>query len=350
MKANLHVLSFSVTLACSLFSVQAAAKETRYNPYPLEIATTDRLVVSLAKGTVKLIPLAPGKTPSLSAKKVVGDKASAEDLAKFEQLSFVVRRDANVVSIETKGPDTKEAWAQWMKAGSPELVLEIEAPVVPAEIWVREGAVSAQNWKESLMASVVTGSVKTAQTEGALRVGIQRGEVKIEKHRGPAEVDSYGAKLTASEIEGDLDLSNFGGESTLTQVKGTIGVRTHAGGLAINKSSGSVDFMTGRGGVQLAGFEGPVRGQTDQGNVSAQIEGEAEVNIESNQGIVSVKLPSDSGATVRLQTEEGSLALPEAVRAPASAQQKVFSSRLEGDGPKGSVQAKSKSGTVRLRF
>jgi DUF4097 and DUF4098 domain-containing protein YvlB len=116
----------------------------------------------------------------------------------------------------------------------------------------------------------------------------------------------------------------------------------------ISKSSGAIDFITGRGNLNLAGFEGPIRGQADQGLVSATIEGDAEVHIESNQGAVSVKLPSDSGASVKLQSEEGPLSAPDSLHAQAHA--KSLNGRLSGDGPKGSVAIKTKTAPVKVRI
>jgi DUF4097 and DUF4098 domain-containing protein YvlB len=194
----------------------------------------------------------------------------------------------------------------------------------------------------------VSGSVRTQNTEGSLQVQIQHGEVKIDAHRGPLEVDSYGAKLSLQDVEGDLDLTNFAGETAIKGFSGAMDVRSQSGSVNIVKSSGSIDFLNGHGGFVLNGFEGPVRGQTDQGMVTANIEGEAEIHIDSNQGAVNVKLPNNSGASIRLQTEDGSLFAPVMLNSVSHA--KSVAGHLAGEGPKGAVAIKSKSGIVRLKI
>lgn len=328
----------------------ALAKEVRYKDYPLELRESDRLVFFGVRGNVRVQPSANGKTALLKARKVVSDKSSSEDLARFEAMSFAVRRDGNTVIVEMKGPDSKSAWGPWLRSGAPELHLEIEAPPIPIEILEREGQVSIINWRQAVAINLVSGAIKTQGTDGLLRLQLQQGQIGVERHRGRVEIDSYSAKLGVQELEGDLDLTNFAGESTLGKIKGNVELKSHSGPMNVMKSSGAIEFQAGRGAVNLNGFEGPVRGKADQAAVSVIVEGEAEVNIESVQGPVTVKLPSDSGAAVRMQTDEGSISVPDAVRAPGTGQARVVNGRLAGSGPKGAVVVKSKAGTLRVRI
>lgn len=331
-------------------SATSSAKELRYKELPLDLRAGDRLVVQGLRAQVRLAPAAPGKGAVLKARKFVGDKSTAETLARFEALSFNIRRDGSTVRIDTTGPDSKSTLAEWLKGPSPELVLEFEMPPVPVDVSVRDGSVTAQGWTQPLAVSLVDGQLKATQTEGALKLQMQRGEARIQGHRGPLEIDSYGAKVFLSKVEGDVKLTNFGGDSSLAELKGNIDVRTQSGGTTVNQSSGSLDFALGRGPLNVTAFEGPLRGETETAAVSAAIEGEAEVSIQSNQGSVSVKLPAGSGAAVRLQSDEGSVSTPDAIKpSTTSAGLKVASGRLAGSGPRGSVNVKSKTGAVRLR-
>jgi hypothetical protein len=146
-----------------------------------------------------------------------------------------------------------------------------------------------------------------------------------------------------------LELTNFAGESSLSNVHGNIESLSQAGSLAVAESGGSMEFTSGRGGVSMVGFEGPIHGQTDHGAVSVSVAGEAEVHVDSNQGPVTVKLPADSGALVRLQTEEGQVAAPESISKGTTGRPKLISGRLAGTGPKGTVALKSKDGILRVR-
>ena len=326
----------------------ASAKELRYKDMPIEFREGERLHIVGLRGSVRLVGTAPGKPAVLRARKWVADKATGQDLQEYEALSFNVRREGTSVIIESKLPQDKESLNKWLKGG-PELHLELEAASLPAEIVLRDGQVTIEKWKNSASVGIVAGKVATSAGEGALRIQIQKGEVKVEKQKGDVAIDSNLAKLTAQEIEGDLDLANFGGESTIGKVEGHVNLRTYAGGTSLTKSKGSLDFQTGRGSLSLSGFEGPIRGQNDVGSVNATVEGDAEIAIESNQGTVTVSLPKDSGAGLRLATEEGNFSVPDSVRANLQGGAKIFVARLSGEGPKGMVQVKSKTGAIRVK-
>lgn len=325
------------------------AKEIRYRDYALEIREGDRLLIQGIKGGVKLTPVMDGKKSVLRARKTLAEKNPSNDLSsKFDSLSFNVRREGATVLIEARGPDTKNAWAQWLKPGTPEMLFELEVPQIPVEISFHEGQITAIGWRQALTLGLVSGSVKTAATDGYLKLQIQRGSVTVDRHHGSLLVDSFAAKVSVQELEGDLSLSNFAGDTTLAKVKGSLELSSNAGSTAITKSTGAIEFINGHGSFVATGFEGPVKGQTDQGAVNVAIDGDAEIRIESNQGAVSVKLPADSGSHVRMQTDEGNLAAPDAIK-PNSSHAKLISGRLPGTGSKGMVTLKSKAGSLRVR-
>src|SRR4051794_16254203 len=72
---------------------QAAAKEVRYKDYPVEIRDGDRVVFTGLKANVRLIPSANPKSAVFRVRKSIADKPSADDLARFDAMSFAVRRD-----------------------------------------------------------------------------------------------------------------------------------------------------------------------------------------------------------------------------------------------------------------
>lgn len=331
------------------FGAEAALREVRFKDAPLEIREGDRLVISGIRGSVRLIPLAMGRTPVLRAKKIMAEKFAATAGERFDALNYQVRRGDGVLVIEARGPASKAEWGEWLKPGGPELVLEIEAPAVPVEVSLHSGLITTQNWKGPLSTTLVEGVVRTSATEGPLRLQVQKGEARVDSHRGRLEFDTYGARLNAQNVDGELMVENFSGETSLSQIKGNIQLRSHAGGSSIAKSTGALDFELGRGGLTVTGFEGPLRGQTANGSVVAALEGEAEVAIESVQGPVTVKLPGESAAFVRLQSETGSLSAPEPVRPGQAGTLKTAVGRLGGSGPRGTVVIRSKAASLRVR-
>lgn len=339
-------------VAISLASSKLWAKEVRYKDYLFDVQPGDRIALAGLKATVKLVPGTDNRRGILRVRKAVSDKASNAELAKFEALSFNLRREGATILVEIKGPDGKTQIAQWMKQGSPEMNFEIEMPpAIPVEISLRDGQVSTANWHQPLAVNLVTGSLKTAGTDGSMRLQIQRGSVNVERHHGPLQIDSFAAKLAMQEIEGDLTVTNFSGETSIQRAKGSLDLTSSQGTTLVAKSSGSIEFNNGHGQLTANGFEGPIKGQTEQGAVSVALEGEADadVRIESNQGGVTVKLPAASGSLVRMQSEEGVLTPPDAIR-PSGPHGKLINSRLPGTGPKGTVSLKSKAGNLRVKL
>ncbi|MES2962905.1 MAG: hypothetical protein V4760_03375, partial [Bdellovibrionota bacterium] len=96
------------------------------------------------------------------------------------------------------------------------------------------------------------------------------------------------------------------------------------------------------------GFSGPFRGENMSGAVQADLLGDAEVSVESDRGSVSIKAPPGSGASVRLQTSDGQLQHPSSVK-PAGGSVKAAVGSLGGSGSKGTINVRSKSGSIRLR-
>jgi hypothetical protein len=325
-----------------------SAREVRFKEIPLEIKEGDRLVITGLRGHVRLMAAAEGKGGVLRARKTM-TKTSPETAQKFESLGFAVLRDGAALVIEARGPEGKEAWASWIKEGGVDLNLELELPPGPAEVHLREGQLSVQNWKGSVTANLVSGQIRVAQSEGPLNLQIQRGDVRVDGHRGRVDLDSYAARLAVQDLEGDLHLTNFSGESVLSAVRGNVEMKAHSGSSSIAKSYGSMEFQNGRGTLNFNGFEGPVRGKNDQGAITLALEGEAEVAVESNLGSVAVRMPANSGAVIRLSTEEGVISAPESVKTGGGSAAKSAMGRLSGDGPKGRVEVRTKSGGIRLR-
>jgi hypothetical protein len=326
-------------------------RETRFKDYPLELKPGERLSIVGIKSTVRILGQPSAKSLVLRVRKTIAEKVAREnreELNKFEQLTFNVRRVGSNVVIESKGPDSKSGPLQWAKPESPELVMDIEGFAVPVEIGAKSGAVTVSNWSQPLSIVLVNGTVKSSVTEGRLRIQNQTGVISVDRHQGGLEVDSFAGKLAAQDVNGDVDVSDFSGDSSILRMKGNLDWRSHSGALSLNQSSGSLDFINGRGVVQVAAFEGAVRGQTELGSVTVAVQGLSDVRIESNQGAVSVKLPADSGASLRLRAEDGFVSVPASLRDAVSGGGRQASGQLPGVGPRGSVDLKSKSGALRI--
>lgn len=339
----------AIAFGGSVFSTPAiAAKEVKFKEYPFEISKGDRLVVTGIRGSVKLIHLAPGKSPVVRAKKVLPNGAQTAGSQLFESLSFQVRKEGTIVTVEAKGPSTRQEFIDAAGPNQPELSFEIEAPSTAAEVHFHSGQIVAVGWKDGLSVSLIEGKISSTDGEGVLRAILTRGEIKVDKQKGNVEVENHGGKVMLSNVDGDVRLYSFSGDATLTAISGKVRFRAKAGNLNLNKLTGDFSFENGRGGISGTAIDGSVRGTTEDGAVNLQLSGDPDLSVETEDGSVTVKAPGGSGALLKLSSEDGPILAPESVRVPKVSGPKSVVARMDG-APKGQIIVRSKRGVIRIR-
>lgn len=362
----LFVLGFGGTL---LPREAECAREMKYKDYPIEIGKAqpekaDRMLIFGARGSIKLVPVPPGRPAVVKSRKTMPDGSKSD---RMDSTSFSVRREGTVLVIEIKGPQTRPDWIQMSSAGAPEMHFEIEAPSVPTEIHLSGGSVQSLGWKDPLTVSVLDGSVRLSEGEGSAHVSIGKGDVKIEKWKGRVGIESHNAKVLAQSIEGDVKVYNFSGETQISSVRGRTKIKSKTGATTAAKIEGPLDFLNGRGTLTGVQINGAVRGETDEGTVALALGSsddgpgdkgkkskdkadalEADVVVDSGDGTVSVKPTANSGALLKLSTEEGSFIAPDSIALPRNSGPKTVTARLPG-ALRGTIVVRSKRGTIRIR-
>lgn len=343
-------LTLAATIVSLIAASSALAREHRFRDVPFEVRPGDRFAIVGIRGSLRLQPpaVAAGSQGVLRVRKTSPDGGTD---TRFDQLGFTLRREGSVIRIEPAGIDGAKAnWVEISRAPGLELSFDIEAPAIAADIAWRSGQVSLVGWRGAVSVDLVEGGFLSRQTEGAFRVQIQRGDVKVESHRGRLDLTSHVARLAATRIEGDIEAESIGGEVALEGVRGTVFLRGFSAPVNVAKSSGSLDFESTRAAITIGNFEGPVRGQSDEGALDLQVDGEPDVNVESVKAAIGIRLSGRAGgASVKASTEEGQLVVPDPpLKVNKQPGIKLVSGRLPGAG-QGTVFAKSKSGSIRIR-
>jgi hypothetical protein len=354
-------ISFCITLiqamsfiGIGLLPFSAFAKEVAVSGVDSSVlaSTSDynRIAIIALKGSVKINQGGLSSSPILKISKSLNEKtASSEATQHFEKLGVSVHREAQTLVVEYLGPSSKSDDVDWLKASQPDLKIDLSGfRAVPVDIFLREGMVEIVGTTQSVSATVVDGVIRAIDSSGTLKLSAQKGEIRVEGSRGRVSIDATSAKVTALRNDGELTIGNLSGESNVSDHKGAIELKTYSGVSNISKSSGTLDIALGRGALNLNGFEGPVRGQTDQAAITATLIGESEVNLTSEQGPVTLKLPSGSGASIHLQSEEGSVQAPPPLK-PLNGNTHQWTGRMAGELGRGSVVVHSKSGSIRIR-
>ncbi|GEM_PF-3884423 len=326
-----------------------ATRELRFKDQPLELQANDRLIVQIPRGSVRLIPIAAGGTSLLKARKTLSvSQPPAALLSAFDNLQIQVKREAGILMIESKGPETRSAWLSAIGGKAPELHLEIHVPALSSEVHLHSGSVQAQNWKADLRVTIVEGSLRVQQSVGQLDAFVSRGEARIENHKGQVQLESHAAKIGIQNLDGDLRIGNFAGESNLQQIKGQVVVRHNSGTLQIQKLNGALDFDSDRGQVNAQGIEGQVKGYAADGQIQLGLAGEADVKLETLEAGVQISAAKGMGYSLRMNSTEGQIVAPAGVEVSRGTGPKSAQGRLPGVA-KGQIVVRTQRGTIRVR-
>lgn len=333
-----------VFLVAALRPVEVMSKEIVLKESAFKSTDVNRIQISAHKAVIKVMATDSPQL-MLKARKIVSEK---ETTMSSDSWNLVSSLEGGVLNIEVKGPSEKNVWSE-LQPVVPEFVLEVEVGRQPLEIAIREGSLSVSKAKNDFKIAFVDGDIKIAKSEGEVKIQGVKGSIQIDDQKGRVEVDQQQGRVVVQGLEGDLVVKNFSGESSLSQVHGAIRAVSRLGSVQVTKSVGGIDFEIGKGSLAVSGFQGPLRGKSEDGGVSAQLEAEPDVQVETTHGNVSIKMKSTAGVALKLQTEDGTMWSPAPLNKPVHlGTKKVISGKLNGVG-KGSVSVQTKDGAIRVQ-
>ncbi len=341
-KLNLSLWTWTTIALVSVGTAELNAKEVRFNDLVIDILDAQKITVTGFKGSVKLLPSKlPGKL-IVHAKKIIDDKKQASE----DSWIFGAKHEEKNIKIEVRSSDP-QIMRDDLKQGNTEFQFEIEAPNLPFDIAWREGQINVQNWNSALNIVLLDGILTLTHCGASTHVQNEMGELHILNHKGRVEIESLKAKLNISDFEGNLRIKNFAGESNLVNVSASIRLQSKLGASHVAKSQGNLEIENGKGNFNILDFSGPIRGQNEDGSLTARILGDVDVSLESISGSMSFKLPVNSAAFAKLQSEEGSISAPDSFKTGKLGSLKLASGRFTGS-EKGSIFIKSKTGSLRV--
>ncbi len=328
--------------------VMAFAKAVNLQPVKMAVAENDRVQIRGFKGTVEIITSETVKDLTVEVRQDVPEKLTSEQQALADEWQFGLKREGSVLIVAVDGPTSKELWNQTLLSGfAPQFVLRITTPAVPVEVNWSEGKISALNHHSGLRVTQVKGDVSVIGCEGDLKISNSEGTITVRNHKGAVEIDSYLAKVDLENINGQIQLENFTGESKLAKIEGGLTLTSFRGTTRVAGIKGRIEYKNGNSPLHIDDLEGELRGKSLQGSVFAEINGEADVKVESQEGAVNLKL-ANSGAYVNLGTTDGSLQVPSFLKLTRLPNQQIRTGRLRGS-QGGNIFVRTTSGDVRVR-
>jgi hypothetical protein len=139
-----------------------------------------------------------------------------------------------------------------------------------------------------------------------LRARADSGGIEVEGIQGPADCHTDSGGITVRDLGSEVRASADSGGIHIENVKGATYARVDSGGIEAHNISGSIDAETDSGGIHLSQTSAaPIRAKADSGGVSVRLASNAgyDINVESESGNVSVPEISTQGEISRHHVE-----------------------------------------------
>jgi hypothetical protein len=127
--------------------------------------------------------------------------------------------------------------------------------------------------------------------ETKLRARADSGGIRVEGVQGPAECHTDSGGIEVRDIGSEVHASADSGGIRIENVKGATYARVDSGGIEAENIAGSIDAETDSGGIHLSqNSAAPIRAKADSGGVTVRLASNAgyDINVESESGHISV--------------------------------------------------------------
>lgn len=127
--------------------------------------------------------------------------------------------------------------------------------------------------------------------ETTLRARADSGGIRVEGVQGPADCHTDSGGIEVRDVGGEVHATADSGGIHIANVKGATYARVDSGGIEANDVAGSIDAETDSGGIQLSQTNAaPIRAKADSGGVTVRLASNAgyDINVESESGHISV--------------------------------------------------------------
>ncbi len=127
--------------------------------------------------------------------------------------------------------------------------------------------------------------------ETTLRARADSGGIRVEGIQGPADCHTDSGGIEVRDVGGEVHATADSGGIRIANVKGATYARVDSGGIEANDVAGLIDAETDSGGIHLSQTSAaPIRAKADSGGVSVRLASNAgyDINVESESGHISV--------------------------------------------------------------
>jgi hypothetical protein len=142
--------------------------------------------------------------------------------------------------------------------------------------------------------------------ETKLRARADSGGIRVEGIQGPADCHTDSGGIEVRDVGSEVHAEADSGGIRIDNVKGPTYARVDSGGIDANGIAGSIDAETDSGGIHLSqSSAAPIHAKADSGGVSVRLASNAgyDISVESESGNISVPEISTQGEISRHHVE-----------------------------------------------
>lgn len=179
----------------------------------------------------------------------------------------------------------------------------------------------------------------------SFEVRTSSGNVEIEGLRGGGSAETSSGRVTARDLGGAVSLHTSSGGMSVRTFEGALKLHVSSGSIDVREMDGALDAHTSSGGIRVRDAQGAVRLDTSSGSIDYRGSPVGECSFNTGSGGIDLRLPSDLGAQLDLETGSGTVDVGFPVEGEETRQSVLG---VIGGGGDTSIYARTSSGNIRV--
>ena len=173
------------------------------------------------------------------------------------------------------------------------------------------------------------------------------GDILLSELTGNIKLETSGGDIITSETESDLICETSGGDIEVTNNKGNADLSTSGGDIKAKNINGKLNAETSGGDITVETQNGSINAETSGGDIDIKYFGKVErINAETSGGDINISLPSDANADVDLDSRGGDVSVKHSHSSNTRIKRGEFQGRLNSGGAK--VTGSTSGGDITL--
>lgn len=304
----------------------------------MHLQEIDRITFQGERGDIKWIFTEGAKELSIKAKLPGGKKIESVVSAK---------RNGRELQILIQVPESSDDLAKQSHLRREELKqeFEIRSPSLPVDVAWTEGSVTAVGSNSFFSVMLLKGKVQVEKM-AEVKLNARDGVLNASEIKGPLTLETYSGQIDAKDLAARTRIRNFSGKTAVSKFAAPLSFESYKGALNASQGKGAIDFKTQNGSIVVQDLEGDLAGSSEQGSITAKLKGRAVAKLETATGAIRLSVPSDSGARLSIQSDDGHITLPRNFDGPPGNGKSAYG-HLVGE-TAGSLVLRTKTGEIKV--